>query len=387
MISRVSQPDVTQLTLMADVMAQTALKRVGNAQQQLMPEPVCIKSLILHELNHREKRLGLVDEIAVLSTDDAKYFASHIEYARDRAEWDAAFLNSDGDIPALCHQLLNSTDDFISASQSLARHLYDQMRTDSIVPGDFVVVLYLLGASPIRHIALLKLDPDKRKTRTFHESAGKRRVNISEAKNILPETKALHKCALISPDSGYPDSFTVRLLDTQARPSADPVAAFFYRGFLTTDLMLSSRRRTRDFIHNTDTWINWHSLELTPEELLQFYEARREHLSRDEINIPEFAGSALPNQATLSSELTIHLTNTVLPKAANESAHIAQFAVDHKLAKQLTQNVSIEIDGGGRLVIPADRFNDIVHVDTERTVENRTRIVIETQIFREVFDR
>lgn len=383
--TRVAIPHISQLPLLPDVEIDSSLPEFtldGKRPKKPLSGAVVIERLILHELNHRTGDKTLVDEIPQLSPEYQGFFAQHIEYAWAHAEWDAQFEHAQGLVPDLCRQaLLDEPSEFIRASKDLAQKLYDNMsKTETIAPGDFVVVIFTQAASETRHIALLKLDPDKRKTRTFNKSNGKTQVHFSETK-IFPDTTKLHKCALISPDADSPGGFAITLLDTQARITADPVAAFFYKGFLTTELLSSARHRTRVFIQASDSWISWHSNEFTPSELLAFYRARRQALSGYEVDIRQFVGSALGTHPELHDELAGRLIESIFPKSRPESPH---FLVDPDVARQITQNVAIEIDGGGRIIVPAERFADIVHLATTRTSENKIQITIETQVFREV---
>ena len=148
------------------------------------------------------------------------------------------------------------------------------MRPRTIAPGDFVALIYPRGDEPDRQIALLKLDPDHRLVRTFASRDGRLRVSISAAENLLPDSARLQKCALLTcPTPG--DDFEVTLLDTQAGPRAEGIAAFFYRGFLATELAPSARRRTREFLRCSDLWLADHQEEFTPPQVTTFYEARR----------------------------------------------------------------------------------------------------------------
>jgi hypothetical protein len=61
--------------------------------------------------------------------------------------------------------------------------------------------------------------------------------------------------------------------------------------------------------------------------------------------------------------------------------------VDRAFASGLANRVTIELDGGARLSVPADRFAELVQIDPRRTAENKYRLVIESLTFREVSER
>jgi 37-kD nucleoid-associated bacterial protein len=344
---------------------------------------VRIERLILHGLNNRAEELQLVDEPAVLTGESERFFALHIESAAERAEWQAHF--TDGDIATLCRALLSSQSDFVSASRQLALRLYEQMRPRTVAPGDFVAAVFTDGAS-LRRLALLKLDPDQRLARTFTSSGGRTRVSIDAARNLLPETRNLQKCALLTL-AGTDDGFAVTLLDNQAGPHSEGVAAFFYRGFLTTQLEPSPRRHTRDFMRCCDTWLAGYRDTLSPADVTAFYDIRRMHLHAGELDIRRFVTDALPRYPALARELEERLTASLTSLGASADAPSGQFPVDPVVAAPLLNRVTLELDGGARLIVPADRYADLVRISPERTAENKVRIVIESLTLKEVSDR
>ena len=198
-----------------------------------------IERLILHSLNNRTDDIKLVDEPAILGDEVESFFIAHIEAATVRADWRARFIEPAGAVALLCRDLLGTPEEYVIASQQLARRLFTQMRPRTIAPGDFVALIYRRGEDSVRQIALFKLDPDHRLVRTFESRGGRLRVSISAAENLLPDSARLQKCALLTCRAPN-GTFEVTLLDTQAGPRAEGVAAFFYRGFLATELAPSA---------------------------------------------------------------------------------------------------------------------------------------------------
>jgi hypothetical protein len=351
----------------------------AHAEQPPAPETgLRIHQLILHALDPRTGSIQLVDDVVILDEQSSLFFAGHIAAAQQRADWRARFLDVDGEVPLLCRQLLGDTEAFVVASRRLAQRLYDQMRQrpNQITPGDFVAVVYEQQDNPAVSIALLKLDPDQRLVREFRRSDGKLRVSIRAAGNLLPETRRLQKCALLQARQG---DFDVTLLDTQAGPRSDGVAAFFYRGFLTAGLMPSARRRTRLFLTASDTWISQHERELTPAQLLTFYRARRQALAADSVDLGVFAAAALPDRAALADALLARLRATLF----DASDPTQGFAVDRAVADPVVRCVTLELDGGTRLTVEADRFDALVRVGARRA-DGKLQLTVETLTLREV---
>jgi hypothetical protein len=346
------------------------------------PAPVRVERLILHELDNREARLRLVDEPAQLSEQTQAFFAGHIEAAAQRADWRAYFVDPEGEVPAMCRGLLGRDDDFVAASHRLAHRLYDHMRPRTIAPGDFVAAVYTVGGSSQRQVALLKLDPDQRLARTYTTSGGRTRVSIATAGNLLPDIARLQKCALVDPRPEAASDLT--LLDTQAGPRADGVAAFFYRGFLAAELAPSPRRRTRDFLRVTEAWLATCRDELTPHELTRFYAARRQALQAEVLDVGLFAAAALPGHAEWAEVLRAQLA-AALELADRDSEPV--FVVDRAVASPVVGRITLELDGGARLSVPAERFAELVRIEPARTAEGKVRMVIESLTLKEVGDR
>lgn len=347
---------------------------------------VRIERLILHGLDNHTGRLQLVDDPAVLTGDSERFFALHVETAAARAEWRARFANPDGEVHALCRSLLGGHVEFVAASRRLAHRLFDSMRSRAVAPGDFVAAVYTQGDDGLRHVALLKLDPDQRLARTYTRHGGRVRVTISAAANLLPDISRLQKCALLT--VAAPDAaFEMALLDTQAGPRADGVAAFFYRGFLAAELLPSPRRRTHDFLRCCDAWLLENRDALSPVALATFYAERRRALSAEVLEISAFTGAALPAHPRLAVDLCERLSSALQPEDFSVGGGCGSFHVDAAAAAGVTGRVTIELDGGARLTVPVDRFTELVRIEPARTAENKVRLVIESLTLKEVSER
>lgn len=344
---------------------------------------VRIDRLILHHLDNARGTLRLVDEPVALDERSAAFFAGHLDAAARRADWRARFADAEGEAAALCRRLAVGPEEFVAASQRLAERLYAQMRLrpNQITPGDFVVIAYQHGDRP--HLALLKLDPDQRLVRRFSRVGEHTRVTIQAADNLLPEARMLQKCALLRDAAG---DFEVTLLDTQAGPRSDGVAAFFYRGFLAVTLAPSARRRTRLFLTASDTWISRHGDALAPPQLLRFYRARRAALGGDVLDLIAFVADALPEDASRQGDLLAHLVAALFDRADGvhtDGPRAASFAVDRATADPVVRYVTLELDGGARLRVEAARFAALVRVAETRR-DGKIRLVIDTLTASEV---
>ena len=359
-------------------------RRPPAAAETVVPaRRIHIERLILHSLNNLTGEIQLVDEAATVSAEVEAFFSAHIEAALLRADWQARFSEPTGEVASLCRDLLGTSEQYVEASRQLALRLFTQMRPRTIAPGDFVALIYRRGNEPDREIALLKLDPDHRLVRTFAFSDGCLRVFISAAENLLPDSARLQKCALLTCPTPGAD-FEVTLLDTQAGPRAEGIAAFFYRGFLATELAPSARRRTREFLRYSDLWLGDHQEEFTPPQVTAFYEARRVALDAQYLDCAAFVERALPSHTQLGESLRDVLAAWLYGVNAGTAG---DFEIDHSVADPFIARVTLELDGGARLTVPAARFLELVHIDQSRTAENKYRLVIESSTLKEVSDR
>jgi 37-kD nucleoid-associated bacterial protein len=372
---------------------------VPNSAEMAPPEPaapsvvapppgataIAIERLILHHLDNRTGEVLLVEAELALDAPIHALFANYIAQALENADWQARFLSDQPAAPAmpdLCARLLGEPSAFVAVSQEMARRLFAQMRQrpNQINPGDFVVAIYTAPGLPASCIALFKLDPDARLVRNFSTERGRRLVRIALADNLMPETvRQKQKCALITPSTDGA-GFSLALLDTQANIRSEGVAAYFYRGFLATQILPSARRRTRLFLRATDDWLADRGASLSPHALLQVYEARREALAGATLDLPAFALAALPGNGGLAADLLAWLTPQVFDAAFERRQ--THFTVDRATADPIVRTVTLELDGGARLIVPAERFAAMARVDDQR-VGGKIRLTIETLTLKE----
>lgn len=344
---------------------------------------VRIEAIIQHQLDNQGAQLLLAQEAGLLTSEAHELFASYIAATAARSDWIGRFAASDGDVAALCAALLGPEQAFVDASQRLAHLLFQQMRPRTISAGDLAALIYTADGDSQRHIALLKLDPQSRPIRAFQRVNGRLRVVYGRADNLLPDERQLQKCALLTAATpGAP--FDITLLDTQAGPTAGGVAAFFYRGFLGVALAASPRRLTRRFVDLCDAWLDAHRAVLDPAALFAFYACRRAALDQTSVEVVPFAEHALPGHPELRHDLAEALALNLVE--GESSVRLEQFSVDRAVVSSLLRYVTLELDGGARLRVRADRFASLLDPARVRRAGNRYELTISTLTLREVSD-
>lgn len=343
---------------------------------------VRIEAIIQHQVDNQASQPLLAQAPSVLPVRTHDLFASYIAATAERADWIGGFADPQCPVAGLCDALLADEAAFVEASRRLAERLFAQMKPRTISPGDLAVLVYSADGDATRHIALLKLDPQVRQVRTFQRIGGRLRAVYDEANNTLPEKGNLQKCALLARVDGQP-GYRVVLLDTQAGPRASDVAVFFYQGFLGVTLAPSPRRLTRRFVELCDTWLERNRDRLAPYELFAFYAARRTALAGETVEVARFAAAALgAAHADLRPDLTEHLAVNLVE--AELPLRIERFPVDRAIVAGLLRTVTLELDGGARLRVRADRLAPLLDPSRVRRVGNTYELVITSLTLREV---
>lgn len=345
---------------------------------------VRIEAIIQHQLDNQAPQPLLAQAPSVLPARTHELFASYIAATAERADWIGGFADPQCAVAGLCDALLTDETAFVEASRRLAERLFSQMKPRTISAGDLAVIVYSADGDATRHIALLKLDPQVRQVRSFQRIGGRLRAVYDEANNTLPEKGNLQKCALLAHIEGQP-GYRVVLLDTQAGPRASDVAVFFYQGFLGVTLAPSPRRLTRRFVELCDTWLERNRDRLAPTDLFAFYAARRGALAGETVEVARFAADALgAAHADLRADLTEHLASNLVE--AELPLRIERFPVDPAVVAGLLRTVTLELDGGARLRVRADRLASLLDPARLRRVGNTYELLITSLTLREVSD-
>jgi hypothetical protein len=344
---------------------------------------VRIEAIIQHQLDNTAAQPLLAQAPSVLPTKTHDLFASYIAATASRADWIGGFADPDSEIAGCCDALLGDEMAFVEASRKLAERLFTQMKPRTISAGDLAVVVYSADGNAERHIALLKLDAQVRQVRSFKRIAGRLRAVYDEATNTLPDKGQLQKCALVARASGRAGHQVV-LLDTQAGPRATDVAIYFYKGFLGVTLAPSPRRLTRRFVELCDTWLERNRNRLSPAEMFAFYAARRRALAGETIEVNTFAAEALGSYPDLRADLADHLASNLMETEL--PSRIERFAVDTAIVSGLLRTVTLELDGGARLRVRADRLESLLDMGALKRVGNTYELVLRSLTLREVSD-
>ena len=134
-----------------------------------------------------------------------------------------------------------------------------------------------------------------------------------------------------------------------------------------------------------ESWIDLHRDQFSPQQLFAFYAARRAALAGGTVEVARFAAEALDEApAGLRADLAGHLAANLVE--ADPAQRIERFAVDAAVVSRLLRTVTLELDGGARLSVRADRLASLLDMRQLRRSGNRYELVLTSLTLREVSD-
>lgn len=336
------------------------------------PHGIRIRKLVVHVLDNSSDppRAVLSDTESRLSAEINTFFASHIEKSlADEFAKIAKFTRADGEVRRLCVQIFERNQSFVSNSRRMGELLFAPMRqTRAISPGDMVVCLYEAENLQGQFLGIFKMDLSAAFTHRISRQEGRTRVQITPQENILPSPKQkLQKCAFIRPPN---DDYDMVILDNQIAHLYDTpgVANFFCRTFLECELCQTNREKTRLFRTLTTKWTQQRYADLEPAQADLIFNATRQAVMSDSVNIREFARVVVPAELREDYETFLREHNL----------RDLEFTPDHQYAEQATRKKKYKADGGITVSGDADQFENLVQLNLERDAQNRFTITIKT---------
>jgi hypothetical protein len=152
------------------------------------------------------------------------------------------------DVPVAIAAIIDTPDQLVKASQSIASHLYtcQSARNSS---GLIAVIDGHAGETPI--VAIVKLERERGVRFVISEEDGRQVVDLELLRNLTltDKTKVFKTALLTSPLGGGPGAVTGRVSDDQrGHTEGLPVAHFFLSTFLGCQPKVKAAKATLDFI-------------------------------------------------------------------------------------------------------------------------------------------
>lgn len=337
---------------------------------------VTVSSAIIHQVAPKQGKLVLSERALPTNPDVFDFLGAHVQAGLHDSQAKAVqFVVVGPDrVAGLCDRLLASPDDFVEASQELARQLNQVTEGDKRISDGALATLICDAPEPhqTRFVALLKLDPAKGyRPVEATDQEGKRFIQLELAKDILPsERERLQKAAFVR--SEMPDQeFRVLALDRQT--AAEP-AQFFVGKFLGAEFVLDPIERTTRLHRSLISARNQVSPRLSSGEMVALDKFIEGTLESTSVNLDEVV-SALPVPPGMRSEID-EIVSASLPDR--------EFELDRDLGEKLVRKRTFDADNGVRVMVPAAFFDQMVDVeDVPNTDPTVRRVIIKTERWEE----
>ena len=337
------------------------------------PQDIEIQKLAVHILNNHvdPPDITISEEESEVAPEINDFFASHIRNSlADENAKIAKFSRGRGAARELCREALANNRRFLRNSRNLAELLFAPMRqTRAISAGDMVVCLYTASNLVGPFLGIFKMDLSEAFAHDIQRHNGRVKISIRPQDNVLPSPKQrLQKCAFIRPRSR---DYDLVILDNQIAHLSDSpgVANFFSRTFLDCELWQTDQEKTRLFRRLTTKWVDEHYEELGAGQAQTLYDGARQAILSESVNVRDFGSVLIPDRR-LREDYESYLNQGGLRDV--------QFVPDKAYAEHATRKRKFRADGDILVTGDADRFDDLVTVNTIRDAQNRITVTIRT---------
>lgn len=271
------------------------------------------------------------------------------------------------------------TQEFVKASQNLAKKLSAAQTAGSIKEGSAVIIqgeCHNAGV-PLRFISIIKADSDQ----GFYQHFENGNILLEYVSNmILGDSQRLIKIGFFlednrDPDQSLtrtPDDFTLKVYDHNLKQASTGTAAlYFYSTFLGCKLADTSSVLTKRFFNVTASFLE--KADIGQEQRVDLKNALITRLRSNITTLEpvEFARNYLPEQ--IQSQFVNECEQADIREA---------FSIDLALIRAKMRRQSIKFSSNVTIYAPPDIFKESIKVHSEATTEGWTDISIKGKIER-----
>lgn len=263
-------------------------------------------------------------------------------------------------------------DEFLDASQDVARQLLGALEADGrISPGTIAVIQYVPDNGN-RCIGLVKFDPSLGFTLAEKRVKEKVGLTLSSVNGVMPSVRErLQKCAFVRQPAGG-DTYQLLALDRQGR--ADEIADWFLHRFLTATAVATAETRTQSFYRAAALARQDVAPDLTEAQKRGLDAARDQALRDKRIS----TGTFIDNRDELPTEEIRSRYREVFESAITDK----EFDVDRSTADRLLKRAKFVGDGGLTLQVDLDDIERVGVLERD-PILNRTFV----RLWTETWDR
>jgi hypothetical protein len=216
-----------------------------------------VDQLAIHLVDRKKSKSArcsrAAQDVKTLPVEAINFLKAHIEEICTCAEGTktrpAQFIEG-SQVRDWYEQLIRNPENFLEASQSLARRLFD-VSPKTASPGLLMVMLFRPKASSKKFLGMFKLDPsDEHLVRLDSSAKDQFAIDVEEIMQALPkaESDRVLKCAVV----GHPTREDCDLKFRDNQSTYDP--AQYFRDFLGCQIRPSERTQVRGVFHSIDSY-------------------------------------------------------------------------------------------------------------------------------------
>lgn len=262
---------------------------------------------------------------------------------------------------------------FIAESKRICRKLANSQQKKNIPGGTLIAMQGTTDSNRYPIYILIKAEEQNGFTKILDE---RNDVDLQYVDNLLltPAQKLYKIASYIYVNFDDPESdpiFEVRVFDNNMTSTETRTAAtYFYETFLGCTFLLSDRKLNEIFYTQSKLFIQ--HLPVEEEEKIDYHNALAVYMTdrAPTISSSEFASRHLPT--TSIDEFTNHLSNSGFP--------LQRVPKNLSLLKNRIKKRKLNFSNDVRITAPAERFDELIRIQSTDTINNTTIIQINARI-------
>lgn len=339
---------------------------------------VRVEKVAFHELHRRpsgevDLRLSEVSLVLDRVDDDGepsaeRYLTEHVMRSlNDPIALAASFESPELPTPHALERLFED-DDFLAASQDVARQLFEVLKHDARISAGTVAVVQYLPDGGDRCVGVIKFDPSTGFTLVERLVGEKTQLVLDTVDGVLPSVRErLQKCAFVRRRAaGQP--FQLLVLDRQTR--SEEVADWFLHRFLSAEEVATDQTRTQEFYRAAVKARQAVEADLTESQRRGLDAARDQALRDNHISVDTF----IENRAELPTDDVRERYRAAFEGSVTDH----DFDVDRPTAERLLKKAKFVGDGGLVLIVDLDDIERVGELEHD-PVDDRPFVRIWTE--------
>ena len=331
-------------------------------------EAIELNRLVIHAVHNMADEPDIAEKEEILSEGLRHFFEEHIRNCiKSTSSKNGKFGGSDTTVSTCAAKIIEKPEDFVEQCKVLGLWFGHQMETSAQVQAFLAIGLFTDLDTEDRYLAFLKLDPVKAYVKRGGDES-------FEQIQILPDcSRQLLRFAIVRPFNDE-TRYDVIFRNQPASKDEDPeTAAMWLEGFLEAEEVATPRQMTQLVVKETEKWIAANEGEIEEESATQLRNAVRTMAQTEEVDVEAIAQLAIKDERQREEYV-----GRLLDKGLTETT----FQPDRDWAERASRKTTYLCDDGVQLSGPSDAIDDVVQI-LPKTVDRKTRVVIETRKFQQ----